>query len=387
MGSSFSKSYACLFVGKVESDFFDSYTGPKPELFKRFIDDCIGCTVMSTRDLHKFIDALGSANPNLKFTHKIDEAEIEFLDITVKLHNNIISTDIFYKDTDAHLYLHPESNHPKHCIRSIPFSQLLRLKRIVSDPQILTKRIEEMKQFFLARGYPPSILHKAHERINHIDRKTLLQRSNTNKSWSIPLILTYSKLNTRIAATVKKNAKLLHIDPSTKQMFSNTIVTAYRNSKSLSDHLIHSKLPDYEPVDKSVGTFNCLRPRCNTCSYVHNTNMIFGPNGRYIKIHDRYSCISEAVVYCISCELCDSLYIGQTCRRLADRITEHLRDIKMNNIDKPVSRHFNSPGHSIKNLKVCILKEVKNTDRRIQFESFIIKDLNTVYPFGMNLDL
>ena len=115
--------------------------------------------------------------------------------------------------------------------------------------------------------------------------------------------------------------------------------------------------------------------------------MIFGPNGRYIKIHDRYSCISEAVVYCISCELCDSLYIGQTCRRLADRITEHLRDIKMNNIDKPVSRHFNSPGHSIKNLKVCILKEVKNTDRRIQFESFIIKDLNTVYPFGMNLDL
>ena len=99
--------------------------------------------------------------------------------------------------------------------------------------------------------------------------------------------------------------------------------------------------------------------RCNTCSYVHNTNMIFGPNGRYIKIHDRYSCISEAVVYCISCELCDSLYIGQTCRRLADRITEHLRDIKINNIDKPVSRHFNSPGHSIKNFRVCILKEVK----------------------------
>ena len=59
----------------------------------------------------------------------------------------------------------------------------------------------------------------------------------------------------------------------------------------------------------------------------------------------------------------------------------------MNNIDKPVSRHFNSPGHNIKNLKVCNLKEVRNTDRRIQFESFIIKDLNTVNPFGMNLDL
>ena len=155
-------------------------------------------------------------------------------------------------------------------------------------------------------------------------------------------------------------------------MFSNTIVTAYINSKLLIDRLIHSKLLDYEPVDKSVGTFNCLRPRCYTCSYVQNANMIFVTSGRYIKIHNRFSCISEAVVYCISCELCDSLYIGQTCRRLADRITVHLRDIRMNNIDKPESRHLNSPGHDIKNLKVCILKEVKITDRRIQFESFVI---------------
>ena len=163
-----------------------------------------------------------------------------------------------------------------------------------------------MKQLFLARGYPPSILHEAHECINHMDRQTLLQRTDdTNKSWSIPLILTYSKLNTRIAATVKKNATLLHRDPSTKQMFSNTIVTAYRNSKSLSDNFIHSKLPDYEPFYKSVGTFNCLRPRCNTCSYIHNANMIFGTSGRYIKIHNRFSCISKAVVYCILRELCN----------------------------------------------------------------------------------
>ena len=67
MGSSFSKSYACLFVCKVESDFFIHTLDPNRN-FKRFIDDCIGCTVMGTRDLHKFIDALGSANPNLKFT-------------------------------------------------------------------------------------------------------------------------------------------------------------------------------------------------------------------------------------------------------------------------------------------------------------------------------
>ena len=151
--------------------------------------------------------------------------------------------------------------------------------------------------------------------------------------------------------------------------------------------LIHSKLPDYEPVGKSIGTNTCRRPRCNTCPYVHNQNMIFGNSGRYIKIRSRFTCTSESVVYCISCENCDSLYIGQTGRRLADRVTEHLRDIKTNSADKPVARHFNSLGHNIENLKVCILKKVDNTNRRIQFESFIIKNLKTVYPFGMNLDL
>ena len=53
----------------------------------------------------------------------------------------------------------------------------------------------------------------------------------------------------------------------------------------------------------------------------------------------------------------------------------------MNNIDKPVSRHFNSPGHNIKNLKVCILKEIENTDGVIQFESFIIKRPEHCVPF------
>ena len=64
-------------------------------------------------------------------------------------------------------------------------------------------------------------------------------------------------------------------------------------------------------------------------------------------------------------------YIGQTGKRLADRMTEHLRDIRINSIDKPIVRHFGSRGHNIINLKVCILKEGKNEDH---------------LPFGMTLD-
>ena len=34
-------SYANLFVGYIEHKFFNQYNGPKPELYRRYIDDCV----------------------------------------------------------------------------------------------------------------------------------------------------------------------------------------------------------------------------------------------------------------------------------------------------------------------------------------------------------
>ena len=42
MGTKMGPSYANLFVGYVEHQFFNQYDGPKPDLYGRYIDDCIG---------------------------------------------------------------------------------------------------------------------------------------------------------------------------------------------------------------------------------------------------------------------------------------------------------------------------------------------------------
>ena len=61
------------------------------------------------------------------------------------------------------------------------------------------------------------------------------------------------------------------------------------------------------------------------------------------------------VIYCITCTLCNKLYIGETGRRLDDRFREHLRDVEKNDKDasKPVARHFNLPNHSKKHMAIC----------------------------------
>ena len=43
-------SYANLFVGFIEHQFFSQYQGPKPKLYGRYIDDCIGATSSTSQD-------------------------------------------------------------------------------------------------------------------------------------------------------------------------------------------------------------------------------------------------------------------------------------------------------------------------------------------------
>ena len=43
-------SYANLFGGFIEHQFFSQYHGPKPKLYGRYIDDCIGATSSTSQD-------------------------------------------------------------------------------------------------------------------------------------------------------------------------------------------------------------------------------------------------------------------------------------------------------------------------------------------------
>ena len=56
-----------------------------------------------------------------------------------------------------------------------------------------------------------------------------------------------------------------------------------------------------------------------------------------------------------TCTHCKKLYIGDTERRLGDRIREHLRDVERNDKDasKPVAIQFNLPNPSKKHMAVC----------------------------------
>ena len=101
MGTKMGPNYANLFVGFVEKQIFEQYTGPLPDYFGRYIDDCLGSRV----ELEEFINFVNEFHPALQFTWEISETSVSFLDILVSINGNRHTTSVLYKPTDSHSYL------------------------------------------------------------------------------------------------------------------------------------------------------------------------------------------------------------------------------------------------------------------------------------------
>ncbi|XP_063952133.1 uncharacterized protein LOC129255387 [Lytechinus pictus] len=365
MGTKMDPSYACLFVG--------------------LIDDYLGISTGSEEDLQDFIAYANNYHPSLKFTHCISSTSVDFLDISISIEDLGLSTDVFYKPTSSHSYLKYDSSHPAACKKAIPYSHMTRLRRICSDDARFKQRAAEMGDFFVKRGYPQELIQHSIQRSSVISQdEALTGKINNNKSRRVPLVMTYHSTSALITRSIKNNAKLFLSSPSCKEIFGdNPVLLAYRKDRSLRDHLVRSKLPPNQPAD-APGTSQCGRPRCNTCPYVMRGDVIQGPR-RTWRVKASFKCTTRNVVYAIRCSRCSKLYIGETKRRLADRVTEHLRSIRLNTPGLPVATHFNQPGHFINDLQVCVAIPCdRETDRKLKEEK-LIYSLGTLAPHGMNV--
>ena len=86
-----------------------------------------------------------------------------------------IKTDLFTKETAKCTYLLPSSSHPSHISKNIPYSLGYRLLRICSNKNDFIKRLGELKQDLLSRGYHYKIIDEAFHRLKNMNRKSALE--------------------------------------------------------------------------------------------------------------------------------------------------------------------------------------------------------------------
>ena len=111
------------------------------------------------------------------------------------------------------------------------------------------------------------------------------------------------------------------------------------------------------------------------------------PKSKSYQVNDHFDCTTSNIIYCITCTLCNKLYIGESGRKLGDRFREHLLDVKNKGSDlsKPVARHFNLPDHSHEHMEICgIYLHLGNNETRKRKEQRLIFKLGTLAPNGIN---
>ena len=305
----------------------------------------------------KFIAYIQGYNPALKYTAEWGK-KVNMLDTTLEVGENQIRSTLYTKPTDSHAYLNYSSSHPRSCKNNIPYSQLLRVKKICSEQQDYEEKSKDMIGYFRFQGYPRHILQSAKSKADRVSRETLLTNDNiqvSNDEKRLVFPITYHPMNAKVTKIVKENCRKLATD-EVGDFFEQPPMVAYRRDKNLKDILVHSKL---RQRTEDTGTKECGRNRCRTCNHVHKEKLIVGPRNTF-RINASFTCESKGVIYAIICKKCGELYVGETGRRMSDRFTEHLRDVR-DKVMKEVPTHFNSDGHNgIEDMEICGLLLEKN---------------------------
>ena len=164
MGTKLAPSFANLFMGDFEEKFVETYH------LQPFI------WTYGSEELENFVNHLNTRHNPIKFTCESSENSIDFFDITLKKSpDNSLETTLYCKPTNTHNYLY-SSEHPRHLLKGIPFSQLLRVQRICAKTTEFIKKGHDALHPFQRRGYPKHLVKAAYEHSLKLNRDELLNR-------------------------------------------------------------------------------------------------------------------------------------------------------------------------------------------------------------------
>jgi hypothetical protein len=404
MGTRVAPSFANLFMADFEDKFVYPYTH-QPTIWMRYIDDIFLIWQHGETKLSKFLDHLNQCHPTIKFTSEHSLTQINFLDTTVHLDNNgLLYTDLYCKPTDSHNYLLYDSAHPKHCKDSLPYSQLLRVRRICSRMEDFDKNAIMICQHFLRRNYPLDLLEDAVLKVRRKDRESLLKNNDKNVQKTrdndrLFLINTFNPQENPLSKVVKKNWPTLGRTSTTQDLYNCRVLFGNRRNKNLRDLLVHAKLQNPtlktfpSPMDKPKPRNICKTKTCRYCQVLDRGGRITSTTtGRSYHSMINVSCKSNNLIYCITCNICRLQYVGQTSNRLIDRFQAHFHSVTSKSNKNIIGRHFNSIDHSGKpDFKIHIVnfnhtpsKSIPGKTTRDDLEKKWIFRLKSIAPQGLN---
>ena len=373
MGTKMAPIYATLSLGFLENKLYSSvlnnfsfniYDKFRKHYF-RYLDDILILYDCSTLSINNISDLLNSLCSDLHFKLETTGEEVNFLDISIKIVDGELQTDIFSKTTDTKQYLNFHSNHPRHVKRALPYNLARRICTIVSLDSTKRKRLQELKAQLVKCNYPEALIDDGIKKALSYDRACLLnavsKRDTSDVKQSVVHVTTYDPNFTNSNNLMAETFDILQKNESTRKSFENKrLIFSKRQPPNLKRILTSAK---FNNTNNAVGVFKCQKSRCQICQMLITGNCFNSSNPSFnFRIGSYMTCDTLNCIYVLKCCGCEKLYIGET-NNFRLRINLH-KDHAKNNTGLNVSKHIYKCTDKLKNLPkfnaMPILKIIKD---------------------------
>jgi hypothetical protein len=391
MGTPMAPNYANIFMDKFERNLLANFyqkTGKRPLIWWRYIDDIFFIWNEDEASLNEFLEFSQNfsdeqkMSSTIKFTASQSTEEVNFLDVRVMLKNGKISTSVYSKPTDSHLYLSQTSNHPRHMINNIPKSQFLRLRRICSETSDFMMQCDRYTKYFMDRGYDEKKLLRTAKEISQIKRKDTLENpTRTRDKENTVFVCDWHPGLAQLPGMIKKHHNILQNDPELRNIFKDPPIVAFRRATTVRNKVVKN---DVQPPPKKVGpTEPC--GKCSICKIICKDEVLLNTKtGKEVKITAAGSCRSSDVIYAARCKICDLIYVGETEKELRIRFCDHRYDSKSRPSNNDLPEHIHKFQHNFEtDIEVVILKQgFKSQEERRYWEDKFMCQLETIDHTG-----
>lgn len=168
------------------------------------------------------------------------------------------------KPTDKNTILKYESCHPRKMIRSLPFSQMLHVRRIVDQEKEVDGALQHMVKNFLQWGYPKNIVEDHRNMVKCLNREQAMKSKPKTKMNKILCVLTFNDWSDEIAKVMNKHLPIVRESYKGIEAFKINPLLSYKRLPKLGDKLVRSDIgpgPTYKQSfvsTRRLGCYQCL---------------------------------------------------------------------------------------------------------------------------------
>ena len=162
MGTPPAPPYATLFYAIWEYTLLEEF-GANLFLLRRYIDDMLGIWVVT--DPATDSDTWSQFQRRLNDYHHLEwetsprSLQVDFLDLTLTIEDQKITTTLYSKPLNLYLYIPPRSAHPPGVLTGLIFGTIHRIFTLCSSTTDIRNRLQDFWNRLQARGYEHSDIH------------------------------------------------------------------------------------------------------------------------------------------------------------------------------------------------------------------------------------